>query len=1231
MRRLWWRLFACLVLLPVLAVMSLPFSERGSRLILETAARLLPLEIEYGGGTLAGVLELGVLAWGDEDLRLELRGTALELAPGCLWHSKICFRQLYARQLDLTVLPGPAAPSPPLEADTDESLFEFPVPLEAANLQLAAVRVRWQGGEWRQGPIDGAVRITGSTIVVDRAVVRDARLELTDSGDDGGAFTPPRVHLPLELLVRDLVVQRAAWNLYGSTGLIDSLRLTGGEWLATRLRLGQMQVDSTGLGHWQAAAVIEFSSQWPLTLDGRVRLPPMEGWPDSLGRDVNIILGGDLAALAVKASSAGELALSADGLLDTLDPVVPFQLAVSANWTGELALAELLAVPDSLATVAFTAPLQLDASGSLDEQVFQLETTVGGLGYEPLALRMAGNHAAGRVALEDFRLADGQGANSLWARGELEYSGEMQWSALLESSGFDLRPLAEYGAGRVQGQLQLLGTMSGDEWTVSLLGADIDGTLDDLPVRLSGYAGIDSQLQLQASELQAQINGTTVLLRTSPDRAQPARLDITLDDLGRWQAGSRGSLSLQVAAAPGWEVFSVTGSARDIRWQDLRIGGGRITGKYHRGEHTDIDFELTLDDLAAARMELERTRLSARGDGDALVVTLFTRGDIDGSLELSGRLGSGGTWSGFLAPATLQTGQGNLYLEESVAVEFSPSPATLRLAAHCWQFAQSRLCPGEALLGERGFASLAVQGNLASLAAILPADLEVKGLLTAQLAAAWEPGRPVTVDGEASAGEIVFTRHFGGGEAGVLVWEKMAASVHNGAAGLALAAGIYSGETRVLDLDLHLPPDRGEALSGTLDIAALQLATLAPMAPTMSILAGELRGQLRVHGTLDRPLAEGGMQLSGGHFAVLGNPTELQQLELQMDVRGDRAKVQGRGSLGGGALGVEGTVSSRPEWRLELAIKGDHHELLLPPYTQMLVSEQLDLIITGGLLDLDGDIVVHEGSLEHEQLPAGGVTLSDDVVEVDLTGNVIYEPVPFDISLNLGLLVEDNFRILGDMVNATVGGDLQLRQEPRQPLQVFGNLNVIGGELRAYQQHLRIQRGTVSFAGTPDNPELDVRAQREISANNVVVGLQLQGTLNQPRLEVFSDPVMAHGETMSYLVRGRGLDSGAGADGMAMALSMGSGLVNQSALVTELNRIPGISNISFGAEGSTESDTAATVGGYIGERLYLSYGMGIYEPINVLTARLYLQTRLWLEVVSRLENSVDLYYSFDID
>lgn len=211
-----------------------------------------------------------------------------------------------------------------------------------------------------------------------------------------------------------------------------------------------------------------------------------------------------------------------------------------------------------------------------------------------------------------------------------------------------------------------------------------------------------------------------------------------------------------------------------------------------------------------------------------------------------------------------------------------------------------------------------------------------------------------------------------------------------------------------------------------------------------------------------------------------------------------------------------------------------------------------------------------------------------------------------------------------------VGGDLRLQQSPGSPLQLFGNLKVLGGELEAYGQRLSVQPGRVAFSGLPGNPELDLRASREIRAEDLRAGVHVTGTLEQPQLEIYTDPVTSQTEALSYLVRGRGLDAGGGTDGSALALSLGTGLINRSALVSGLNRLPGVSEIEFGTEGSEES-TAATVSGYIGERLYLSYGVGLYEPVNVLTARLYLQTRLWLEVVSRLENSVDLYYSFDID
>ena len=310
------------------------------------------------------------------------------------------------------------------------------------------------------------------------------------------------------------------------------------------------------------------------------------------------------------------------------------------------------------------------------------------------------------------------------------------------------------------------------------------------------------------------------------------------------------------------------------------------------------------------------------------------------------------------------------------------------MAAHCWHYQRSRLCPSDILLGEEGSASIEIVAGLDALSAFMPAYIVVKGQVDARLAAQWKPGMRTTLEGELRGQDLQLIRLFGNGEFGTASWQTLDAEIANSDTGLALTATLRGADTESVALALRLPTDRSQELDGKLTLAQVQLAALAPFIPTLSALAGELNGSIGLGGTLDRPLARGNLALTDGRLAVLGNPTELADLTLDLVAEGDSFRVQGRGMLGGGALDIEGNLVARPDWQLELCLTGDKHELLLPPYTQMQVSERLKLSYGRELLEVTGTINIHKGTLEHEQLPEGSVGLSNDVVEVDINGNV---------------------------------------------------------------------------------------------------------------------------------------------------------------------------------------------------------------------------------------------------
>jgi translocation and assembly module TamB len=187
------------------------------------------------------------------------------------------------------------------------------------------------------------------------------------------------------------------------------------------------------------------------------------------------------------------------------------------------------------------------------------------------------------------------------------------------------------------------------------------------------------------------------------------------------------------------------------------------------------------------------------------------------------------------------------------------------------------------------------------------------------------------------------------------------------------------------------------------------------------------------------------------------------------------------------------------------------------------------------------------------------------------------------------------------------------------------------GRYRAYGQNLAISDGQLIFQGPPDNPGLDIRAIRKIPSENVVVGVQLSGTLQEPEASLFSEPGMEQSQAMSYLLTGRSLERGSKGDNnqIAQALAL-YGLEKGSGVTEKLGDKLGVDEISVGSDWETD-DAALMLGKQLSDRLYLTYAVGLFDAVSTVMLRYTLTRQLHLEARSSTRaNSLDLIWEKEL-
>jgi translocation and assembly module TamB len=360
-------------------------------------------------------------------------------------------------------------------------------------------------------------------------------------------------------------------------------------------------------------------------------------------------------------------------------------------------------------------------------------------------------------------------------------------------------------------------------------------------------------------------------------------------------------------------------------------------------------------------------------------------------------------------------------------------------------------------------------------------------------------------------------------------------------------------------------------------------------------------------------------------------PNTFEKIKADVSIKDNHAKIEGAFFIKDKQATIKGQLAWQDVLTLNIDVNGKQLPFVFPPQLVMTLSPALNISLQEKVFSISGDIDVVDGSYNIEKLPEGSITLSDDVIIVDQNGQeTVKASAGFAIKTNVNVNIFKAFNLSGQGLESNLSGQLHISQQVKEPLQIFGNIQSDKGTYHAYGQRLTIEKGEVNFNGPVANPYLNLRASRHIKAEDIKVGLDVTGLANNLKIQLFSTPTMEAPEMLSYLARGRGLDSGKGNSTAAASLLIGFGVTNSVGLFDQIEKIPFISNIAVDTEGEGDT-TQATISGYVGNRIYLKYGIGVYEPVNELTVRLFLLNRLWLEVVSGIEQSSDIYYSFDIE
>jgi translocation and assembly module TamB len=380
------------------------------------------------------------------------------------------------------------------------------------------------------------------------------------------------------------------------------------------------------------------------------------------------------------------------------------------------------------------------------------------------------------------------------------------------------------------------------------------------------------------------------------------------------------------------------------------------------------------------------------------------------------------------------------------------------------------------------------------------------------------------------------------------------------------------------------------------------------MGPQMA-LKGRMDAALTAAGTLGQPKLSGAVNGDGLAVTVYDQGIRLQdgvvRIVLDQNVV-DLRQVEFRG--GEGTLKANGRVQlDQANPNLAATIVADKLQLFADPERTLIVSGDAKIENRNEQIVIDGKFTVDRGlfDLPKETAPE----LGDDVVIVrrdargarrgDTPANEQSVERPagrFAPVINLTVDMGRDFRFKGAGADLLLRGQLNVRSAPLTPMRGTGTIRIVDGTYEAFGRKLEIDRGVLTFQGPLNNPNLSIRAMRR--NQEVEAGVEVTGTVRQPRVRLVSEPNVADEEKLSWLMFGYGTESAGTGQRQALA-GAALGVIGSAAGKNLVQRF-GLDEFSIGSSSMGLADQqVVSLGKSISEKISVGYEQSLSSAASV--------------------------------